>query len=54
MILNAVDTSKFKPPGGEKNRILHVGRLVWRKEIHVLVKAAKIFERIPLRSAHRG
>jgi len=41
IIPNAVDTEKFKPPEREPedNIILFVGRLVYRKGLHVLVKA---------------
>lgn len=47
VIPNAVDCSKFKPSEGRGERedwVLYVGRLVWRKGVHVLVKAARILE----------
>lgn len=46
VIPNAVDCSKFKPRSLEEREdwVLYVGRLVWRKGVHVLVKAAEILE----------
>ena len=43
IIPNAVDTSKYTPPvrEPEDNIVLFVGRLVYRKGLHVLVRAAQ-------------
>ena len=48
IIPNAVDTEKFKPPEEERdereNYVLYVGRLVRRKGVHVLIRAAGMLE----------
>ncbi len=48
VIPNAVDCSKFKPLEEREERedwVLYVGRLVWRKGVHVLLKAAGMLEK---------
>lgn len=45
IIPNAVDTEKFKPPReGREDYVLYVGRLVRRKGVHILIRAAGILE----------
>jgi len=42
VIPNAVDCEKYRPGDGKrKNTVLYVGRLVWRKGVHVLVDASR-------------
>lgn len=47
IIPNAVDTTKYKPPEREPEEdvILFVGRLVYRKGLHVLIKALQRIKR---------